>query len=92
MTRVKRVLCYLKCTMDCDIHYCDGKTGLFGYSDADYAQMIAFFQMSRGPVSWQSQKRASVALSTSEAEYILDAIWLRRLQEDWVEIRMVQQS
>ena len=39
-------------------------------------------------ISWQSQKQQTVALSTSEAEYIAlglatqEAIWLRRLLND----------
>ena len=44
--------------------------------------------MSGGAISWLSQKQATVALSTAEAEYIAlgsatqEAIWLRRLLSD----------
>ena len=43
------------------------------------------FQMAGGPVSWRSRKQDSVALSTSEAEYIAlssaaqETVWIRRL-------------
>ena len=44
--------------------------------------------MSGGAISWSSQKQATVALSTAEAEYVAlgsatqEAIWLRRLMTD----------
>ena len=44
--------------------------------------------MSKGAISWLSQKQATVALSTAEAEYIAlgsatqEAIWLRQLLSD----------
>ena len=46
------------------------------------------FTISGGAISWLSQKQATVALSTAEAEYIplgsatQEAIWLRQLQAD----------
>ena len=69
---------------------------LFGYSDADWARDIDsrhsttgnVFVMSGGAISWLSQKQATVALSTAEAEYIAmesatqEAIWLRQLMFD----------
>ena len=69
---------------------------LFGYSDADWASDIDsrhsttgnVFVMSGGAISWLSQKQATVALSTAEAEYIAmgsatqEAIWLRQLMFD----------
>ena len=44
--------------------------------------------MAGGPISWLSKKQATVALSTSEAEYVSvsaatqEAVWLRRLLTD----------
>jgi len=63
------------------------------YSDADYAGDIStrrstsgvVCQYMGGPVSWLSQKRKSVALSTTKAEFVAaseaakEIIWLSRL-------------
>ena len=50
------------------------------------------FTFSRGAISWQSKLQKCVALSTTEAEYIVateagkEMIWLKRfLQELWFE-------
>ena len=46
------------------------------------------FLLAKGAVSWLSKKQATVALSTTEAEYVAlsgatqEAIWLRRLLTD----------
>ena len=67
-----------------------------GYSDANWANDMDnchstsgnTFVMSGGAISWVSQKQATVALSTAEAEYIAlgsatqEAIWLRQLLSD----------
>ena len=67
-----------------------------GYSDADWANDLDnrhstsgnVFVMSGGAISWLSQKQATVALSTAEAEYIAlgsvtqEVIWLRQLLSD----------
>ena len=69
---------------------------LLGYSDADWANDLDshhstsgnVFVISKGAISWLSQKQAIVALSTAEAEYIAlgsatqEAIWLRQLLSD----------
>ena len=69
---------------------------LFGYSDADWAGDVdvppLFFRkrvfIGKGAVSWLSKRQATVALSTTEAEYVVhstatqEAIWLRRLLTD----------
>ena len=66
---------------------------MLGYSDADWANDLDdrhsttgnVFTMSGGGISWLSQKQATVALSTAEAEYIAlgsatqEAIWLHQL-------------
>ncbi|CAK9829675.1 Retrovirus-related Pol polyprotein from transposon TNT 1-94 [Anthophora retusa] len=92
---VKRILRYLKGTIDYGIVY--GNSGsdrqLIGYTDADYAGCTDtrkstsgfIFLLNGGAVSWSSQKQRVVALSTTEAEYIAvatgtkEAIWLRRM-------------
>jgi hypothetical protein len=69
---------------------------LVGYVDSDYAGDLDkrrsttgyIFTLARGPVSWRSTLQTTVALSTTEAEYmavanaIKEAIWLHGLIED----------
>jgi hypothetical protein len=66
---------------------------LFGYADADWASDINdrkstsgyVFTLGGGAISWSSKKQTTVALSSTEAEYIAgahaakEAIWLRQL-------------
>lgn len=94
---VKRILRYLKGTSSLGIEYSKGRaTGLEVYSDADYAGctdtrksrtgIVSFYN--NKPISWFSKKQTSVALSTTEAEFMAaseaakEAIWLKRLYED----------
>jgi len=65
----------------------------WGYCDANYAEDPRdrkstsgySFMLAGGPIAWKSKKQASVALSTTEAEYYAlgvacqEAIWLRQL-------------
>jgi hypothetical protein len=93
---VKRILRYLKGTSQLGIlyEYNSQKENEFcGYSDADWGGDIDgrrstsgyLFQYSNGPISWKSQKQRTVALSSTEAEYIAltetvkECIWLRSL-------------
>jgi hypothetical protein len=69
---------------------------LVGYVDSDYAGDLDkrrsttgyVFTLAGGPVSWRSTLQTTVALSTTEAEYmavadaIKNAIWLHGLVED----------
>ena len=69
---------------------------VIGLSDADWASEVDnrnsttgnMFMMSSGPITWLSQKEATVALSTAEVECIAlsstsqEAIWLRQLLSD----------
>ena len=97
LTAVKRILRYLKGTADQALKYEKSEDGaLVGYSDADWAGDLDdrhsttgnLFLMVGGPISWASKKQATVALSTSEAEYVAlssatqEVIWLRRLLTD----------
>ena len=98
LTAVKRILRYLKGSMDIALTYKKSEGGqLTGYSDADYAGDLDdrhstsgnVFLMSCGSISWLSKKQPVVTLSTTEAEYIAlntatqEAVWLRQLLLDF---------
>lgn len=88
----KRVLRYLKGTADHGIFYSYEKNNLVGYVDADWAGCSDdrrsytgyCFMMNGGVISWDSKKQRTVALSTTEAEYMAmgeaskEAIYLKR--------------
>jgi len=100
MAAAKRALRYIRYTTDLGIQYTrtesSAHTGLFGYSDADWAGDIQdrksttgyLFLVSNGAVSWQARKQSIVALSTTEAEYVAcseacrEAVALRRIYHD----------
>ena len=96
LTAVKRIFRYLKGTINLSLCYSSTGNNMFGYSDADWAGDLDdrhstsgnVFNMAGGAVSWLSQKQQTVALSTSEAEYmalgsaVQEAIWLQRLLTD----------
>lgn len=73
----KRVLRYLKATLNYGITYVKDSKNLIAYSDSDWAGDIDdrkscsgnVLMLSGGPISWKSKKQCSVALSTMEAEY-----------------------
>ncbi|WVZ51881.1 hypothetical protein U9M48_002982 [Paspalum notatum var. saurae] len=86
---VTRIFRYLKFTPELGLWYSSGSSlSLRGFLDADYAgcridrkstfgtrQLLGTFL-----VSWSSRKRASVALSTTEAEYLL---WMKATLSDF---------
>ena len=90
----KRVLRYLHITRTFGINY-DGNRPLelLGYSDADWAgdkdtrksTGSYVFTMLGGAVTWESKRQATVALSSTEAEYMgytgaaKGAMWLRNI-------------
>lgn len=92
---VKTILRYLKGSIDRGITYGGNGENLSieGYSDSDWAgdkesrrSTSGFiFMLNGGPVSWCSKRQATVALSSTEAEYIAltlaakEATWLRLL-------------
>ena len=93
-TAVKRVFRYLNGTRDLGVIYSkEGEVEPLAYSDADWGsdandrKSISgyIFQMSAGPISWQSKKQPTIALSSMEAEYMAESltarqvIWLRSL-------------
>ena len=74
-TAAKRVLRYLKGTAELGITYKHEKSDLVGYVDADYAGDLEdrrsftgyAFILSGGPVTWDSKKQKTTAVSTTEA-------------------------
>jgi hypothetical protein len=79
LVAVKRILRYLVATPCFGIWYPKGSTfDLIGYSDSDYAGCKVDRKSTSGTcqflgrslVSWSSKKQTSIALSTTEAEYV----------------------
>lgn len=89
---VKRIMRYIKGTENVGLHY--KMTGTFEcYSDADFAGDTltrksttgVLCKFSDAAIIWQSKKQQSVALSTTEAEYVSasiaakEIVWVSRL-------------
>ena len=74
----KRILCYLKGTINLSIRYRHPATSLTGFSDADWAGNLDTRRSTTGyiiilnnsTVAWRSQHQPAVTLSTMEAEYM----------------------
>ncbi|KAK2577722.1 hypothetical protein KPH14_012684, partial [Odynerus spinipes] len=74
----KRVLRYLKGTINVCLKYQKSDSNIKGYADADFAgdeddrkSCTGFtFIMGDGAITWESKKQTLVAMSTSESEYI----------------------
>lgn len=94
-TYAKRVLKYLNSTKDYCLKFTKtGNSQLEAYVDADWASNQIdrksytgyFFQLSGCAVSWETRKQCTVALSSTEAEYMgladccKEAIYLKNLQ------------
>ena len=93
---VKRILKYLKGTLD--VRLCLGGMNLTmkGYCDAEWSGNVNsrrstigyVFFLGEGPISWSSKRQPTIALSTMEAKYMAasqlakEAIWLRQLIAD----------
>ena len=89
---MKRILRYLKGTIDYSFCYQGKELRLMGYSDADWAGDLDerkstsgyTFLLNNGVITWRSKKQTCIALSTMEAEFIAcsaavqEAVWLRR--------------
>ena len=82
-TAVKLVFRYLNGTRSLGITYHKGgEVKPLAYSDADWGSNINdrksisgyMFQMSAGPISWQSKKQPTIALSSMEAEYMAESL------------------
>ena len=94
---VEQIFAYLNGTKNLGIWIGGNRSGLIGFTDADFAGdktdykstsgSIFFFH--NGPVSWSSKKQPCTALSTTEAEYVAaceatkTAVWLSYLLQDF---------
>ena len=95
---VKWILRYIHGTVDVGLKFQrdDMSKQLVGYVDSDYAGDLDkrrsttgyVFTLAGGPISWRSTLQSTVALSTTEAEYMAvteafkEAIWLQGLIKD----------
>lgn len=96
---VKQILRYIQKTIDVGLLFEQGDTvgqGVIGYVDSDYAGNLDkrrsttgyVFTFAGEPISWKSTLQSTVALSTTEAEYMViteavkEAIWLQGLLEN----------
>jgi len=91
----KRVLRYLQLTIDYGITYAKDYRKMQVYADSDWTSDADdckscsgnVIMLAGGPISWESKKQKSVALSTMEAEYMSllevckEIVYLRRLLE-----------
>lgn len=96
---LKRVMRYLKGTQDYRLTYKQSpeETMTHGYCDADWASSGDdrrsctgyTFLFQGGAISWNSRRQPTVALSTTEAEYmslsscVQEALWLKQFQESF---------
>lgn len=93
-TAVKRIFRYLKGTVQNKLEFSEGSDyTLKGYCDADWASesderrscTAYVFINQGGAISWSSKRQPTVALSTTEAEYMAlssatqEALWLQQL-------------
>ena len=94
LVATKHVMRYLKGTIDFGLYY-DGNHDyrLYGYTDAYLDGSFSdrrstsggCYSLGSAMISWFSRKQSSVALSTTEAEYIVacsascEAIWIQKL-------------
>lgn len=97
VARVKRILCYIKGTINHGITYQNSTATkcLQSYSDADHGGdcttgrsttgMICLY--SRGAIAWQSKRQRTVAISSTESEIVAasetarEVIWLKKILE-----------
>lgn len=97
---VKRIFRYLKGTIDYKLTFTnEGDSELVGYSDADWGSDIDkrrsctgyVFKLCNGAVTWSSKRQPTVALSSTEAEYmalastVQEVIWLKQFCSDFLD-------
>ncbi|GJT47212.1 zinc finger, CCHC-type containing protein [Tanacetum coccineum] len=114
MKAIRQVLRYVKGTKDYGITYKhNGGNKIYGYNDSSYGVNTQegkgttgiIFYYGESPISWSTQKQATVALSSCESEFIAataaatQALWLKRLlsklthsQEEKVTIQVDNKS
>nr|CAD1834520.1 unnamed protein product [Ananas comosus var. bracteatus] len=92
----KWVLRYLRGTSDYAIMYAKNSRPMQGYVDANFAGDLDkrrsttgfVYEHGNGPISWMSKLQVTVALSTTEAEYMAlteatkEAVWLQGLMKE----------
>lgn len=94
---VKRIFRYLKGTVDMKLKCTNQKSEkMYCYTDSDWGSDVDtrrscaghVITMAGGAVSWSSKRQATVALSSTEAEYmatssaVCDLIWLKQLANE----------
>ncbi|KAG7299880.1 hypothetical protein JYU34_016900 [Plutella xylostella] len=93
----KRVLRYLKGTLNTKMMFKKNNSDIVGYCDADWASDTEdrrscsgyVFLFQGAAISWCSKRQPTIALSSTEAEYmsltiaVQEAIWLKQLEEDF---------
>lgn len=93
---LKRVMRYLKGTVDIKLTFKKNSENIVGYCDADWASNIEdrrscsgnVFMFQGAAISWNSKRQLTVALSSTEAEYmsltsaIQEALWLKQLDDE----------
>jgi len=93
---VKRILKYLQGTVDVGLTYRRTGKSLYGFVDADWANCPEdrrsytgyAFVLAGCPVTWESRKQRTVALSSTKAEYMAlseatkEALYLTRFVKD----------
>ena len=100
VTALKRILWYLAGTKDLGITYSKASTNptdnsFYGFADAAYTNQDDHkstsgyvFLAAGGAITWKSKKQTTIALSSTEAEYVAlseaahEACWLRNLFEE----------
>nr|GEU89637.1 zinc finger, CCHC-type [Tanacetum cinerariifolium] len=111
MKAIRQVLRYVKGTKDYGITYKhNGGNKIHGFSDSSYGVNTQegkgttriIFYYGESPISWSTQKQATVAVSSCESEFIAaatQALWLKRLlsklthsEEEKVTIRVDNKS
>ena len=74
----KRILQYIRGTVQFGIHYSTGATPLLvGFTDSNWASYPDdrkstagyVFTLASGPITWACKKQSALALSSAEAEY-----------------------
>jgi hypothetical protein len=94
----KRILCYVRGTIQFGIHYSSRGTPLLvGFTDSnwvgdpdDHKSTTGYvFNLSSGPVTWACKKQQAITLSSAEAEYRAtvsesqEALWLRQILSEF---------
>lgn len=101
--KVKRIIRYLKGTINLSLVFKPNNHSLECFSDADHGGDMATGRsttgilciLAGGAVSWMSQRQTSVAISTTEAELVAaseacrEIIWLQRLLNGIIELNEI---